>query len=134
MGKKVISTEVKSNIVPDASPWQQIEILKEENNKLREICESYELDAIYGLYFSMNRKGNEMAKLINSQSLSFTDGSFKTFISSSDAIKDYFKVLETLKNDYLKKTDEALAAIEEQGTPLIEQRAEDRKKEKKEQK
>lgn len=131
---KSLSKEIKSEIVPEMSPWQQIDALKAENAQLRSIAESYEHDATYGLYFAMNRKGMEMAKMINAQTLSFTDGSFKTFIGSSEQIKDYFKVLETLKNDYLKKTDEALAAIEQQGTPLIEQRAEDRKKDKKEQK
>lgn len=120
--------------IPEKKPMgemtdtQKIAYLEQENAELRDVVDSFERDSQYALFFAVNRKNNEMAKMLNRSSLSLEDKSIQAYQSMMKGMEDTFATLTKLRNEYLKSNATDLEELEKKGTPLIELRAEENKK------
>jgi hypothetical protein len=90
-------------------------------DKLQEKIKMYEQDALYALFFALNRKYNELAKAFNDFELDLTDSDkakiFKDFAKDMDSLT---KTLITLRSDYLKLSETEVQEGEIKGLPAIE--------------
>ena len=106
---------------------QKIAALTEENEYLRDVVDSFEKDSPFALYFAMNRKNNEMAKVLNGSKLSLEDNSIKNYQEMVKKMEDTFAAVISLRKKYLNtNTDAELEEMESKGVPLIELRANER--------
>lgn len=89
----------------------------------------YKQDGMYALYFSLNRKLNELAFSMNDFTLDFKsdDKSFDRFQKMTSSLKDMVESANWLRNNYLKISEEDAKEIEKKGVPLIEQLAKQKK-------
>jgi hypothetical protein len=85
----------------------------------------YKSDGMFALYFSLNRKLNELSKSLNSFSLDLTsdDKAFDRFQKLTTSLKDMVESANWLRNNFLKMTEEEAREAEKKGIPLIEQLA-----------
>ena len=106
---------------------RQIALIQSENEQIRA---KYEQDAVFSLFFSLQRKGNEVAASLNSFKLNLKsdDKSFERFNILIKLMPELTKTLATMKADYLKLDDESLEEIKKKGIPLIEQQGKKPKK------
>lgn len=91
---------------------------------------SYKSDGMFALYFSLNRKLNELAFSLNNFTLDLTsdDRTFDRFQKLTTNIKDMVESANWLRNNYLKMSEEEAKEAEKKGIPLIEQLAKSNKK------
>ena len=85
----------------------------------------YKSDGMFALYFSLNRKLNELSKSLNNFSLDLTsdDKTFDRFQKLTTSLKDMVESANWLRNNFLKMTEEEAKEAEKKGIPLIEQLA-----------
>lgn len=85
----------------------------------------YKSDGMFALYFSLNRKLNELSKSLNSFTLDLTsdDKTFDRFQKLTTSLKDMVDSTNWLRNNFLKMTEEESKEAEKKGIPLIEQLA-----------
>lgn len=97
----------------------------ETMESLREELSNYKKDAAFSLFFSFNRKANEIAASLNKFEIDLTrdDKSFTNFMAIQKGLKDIFDTLTWLRNDYLKLTDEDIREEKQKMLPPLEQRA-----------
>lgn len=102
------------------------QIIKQLEDELK----IYKSDGMFALYFSLNRKLNELSKSLNSFSLDLTsdDKTFDRFQKLTTSLKDMVESANWLRNNFLKMTEEEAKEAEKKGVPLIEQLAKLEKK------
>jgi hypothetical protein len=85
----------------------------------------YKSDGMFSLYFSLNRKLNELAKSLNSFTLDLTsdDKTFDRFQKLTTSLKDMVESANWLRNNFLKMSEDEANEAEKKGVPLIEQLA-----------
>jgi len=90
----------------------------------------YKQDGMYALYFSLNRKMNELSRSMNAFTLDFTsdDRSFDRFQKVTTSLKEMVDSASWLRNNYMKMSEEEAKEAEKKGIPLIEQLAKQNKK------
>ncbi len=90
----------------------------------------YRQDGMYALYFSLNRKMNELSRSMNNFTLDFTsdDRSFDRFQKVTTSLKEMVDSASWLRNNYMKMSEEEAKEAEKKGIPLIEQLAKQNKK------
>lgn len=90
----------------------------------------YKQDGMFALYFSLNRKLNELAFSMNDFTLDFKsdDKAFDRFQKLTASLKDMVDSAIWLRNNHLKMSEEEAKEAEKKGVPLIEQLVKDRKK------
>lgn len=90
----------------------------------------YKQDGMFALYFSLNRKMNELSASMNDFTLDFKadDKSFDRFQKVTSSLKDMVESAAWLRNNYLKMSEEEAIEAEKKGVPLIEQLAKMHKK------
>lgn len=90
----------------------------------------YKQDGMFALYFSLNRKMNELAYSMNEFKLDFKsdDKSFDRFQKVTSSLKDMVESANWLRNNYLKMSEDEAKEAEKKGVPLIEQLAKQAKK------
>ena len=93
----------------------ELEVLKKE-------LLLYKQDGMFGLYFSLNRKINELSQSLNSFELDITkdDKTFDRFQKLTTNIKDMVESADWLRVNYLKMTEPEAKQAEKVGVPLIE--------------
>jgi hypothetical protein len=84
-------------------------------------CAKYEQDALFALYFSLNRKGNEIAAILNDTQLYLGDKNFDQFLKLIEKIDPLASALNKLRLNYLNIGEEALEGQSKKGVPLIEE-------------
>jgi hypothetical protein len=101
----------------------RIKMLEEENLL-------YKQDGMHALYFSLNRKMNELAASMNGFTLDFKsdDKSFDRFQKVTGSVKDMVESAAWLRNNYMKMSEEEAREAEKKGIPLIELLAKTNKK------
>lgn len=101
----------------------EIERLKNENLSYRE-------DPLWSLFFSVTRKANEISRALNNVELKLDseDKVFDRFIKLVEKLDPMVSVLSKLRQDYLKLPEDEVAEAEKKGVPLIERRAQQKKK------
>ena len=105
--------------------------LEDEITALRQELELFKRDALYSLWFAVNKKNNELADSLNSFTLDVQakDKSVERYLTLQKGLKDTFETLQWLRNDYLKITeDEAVEAKERELPPIEKHNANRRKK------
>lgn len=97
--------------------------LEQENKALKEKLLSYQQDGMYALFFSLNRKLNELSASLNNFSLDLgaDDKSFDRFQKLTTNIKDMVESVNWLRVNYLKMDEVEAKEAEKKGVPLIEQ-------------
>lgn len=97
--------------------------LEIENKALKEKLLSYQQDGMYALYFSLNRKINELSKSLNQfqLDLSSDDRTFDRFQKLTSNLKDMVESVNWLRVNYLKMDELEAKEAEKKGVPLIEQ-------------
>jgi len=110
-----------------------ISVFKEENAALKQQLEkevransNYRHDGMYALFFSNNRKANEIASLIDRLDVLNPEDvkTYQTLLKTQDLITE---TLNKMRKDYLKIDEEELTKIEEKIIPLIEQQGKKQK-------
>lgn len=97
---------------------------EEEIVRLKEIIRSFEEDGMVALFFSLNRKANEMAAIINSSAITLTgnDKAFERFLTLIEKVDKLNVLLDKMRRDYLHLDEGQLKELEKTGVPLIEKR------------
>lgn len=123
--KKASSLPPHRTLADCKTDAERIAFLKHRVEELESAMETYEQDGMYSTYFAQNRKVNEIAKSLNSFTLSLTedDKTFERFMAYQKGQPAVIKNLNSLRSDYLKMDESALDKIAENGVPLIERRA-----------
>jgi hypothetical protein len=82
----------------------------------------YKQDGMFGLYFALNRKVNELSASLNSIKLDLTadDKTFDRFQKLSTNLKDMVQTVDWLRINYLKVDEKEAKEAEKKGVPLIE--------------
>lgn len=90
----------------------------------------YQQDGMFALYFSLNRKMNELSRSMNDFTLDFRadDRSFDRFQKITTSLREMVESASWLRNNYMKMSDEEAKEAEKKGIPLIEQLARQNKK------
>lgn len=90
----------------------------------------YQQDGMFALYFSLNRKMNELSRSMNDFTLDFRadDRSFDRFQKITTSLREMVESASWLRNNYMKMSDEEAKEAEKKGIPLIEQLAKQNKK------
>lgn len=106
------------------------EQLKRIIKELEDELLMYKQDGMYALYFSLNRKMNELSRSMNNFTLDFTsdDRSFDRFQKVTTSLKEMVDSASWLRNNYMKMSEEEAKEAEKKGIPLIEQLAKQNKK------
>ncbi len=101
-----------------------------EIEQLKNELLSYKSDGMFALYFSLNRKLNELSHSLNSFTLDLTsdDKNFDRFQKLTTSLRDMVESANWLRNNYLKMTDDEAKDAEKKGVPLIEQLAKENRK------
>jgi hypothetical protein len=104
---------------------------KQTIKDLQEELARYKTDGMYALYFSLNRKLNELAYSLNNFTLDLTsdDKTFDRFQKLTTSLKDMVESANWLRNNYLKMSEDDAKDAEKKGIPLIEQLAKENKHE-----
>lgn len=110
-----------------------------ELNKMKSIKELeeelllYKQDGMFGLYFSLNRKINELSASLNSFTLDITkdDKTFDRFQKLTANLKDMVESADWLRVNYLKMTEPEAKQAEKAGVPLLEKLISDAAKDRK---
>jgi hypothetical protein len=118
--------------VPASNPYTDNngEQLERKIKELEDELLMYRQDGMYALYFSLNRKMNELSRSMNNFTLDFTsdDRSFDRFQKVTTSLKEMVDSASWLRNNYMKMTEEEAKEAEKKGIPLIEQLAKQNKK------
>jgi ribosomal protein S2 len=82
----------------------------------------YKQDGMFALYFSLNRKINELSASLNSFTLDITadDKGFDRFQKLTASLKDMVESTNWLRVNYLKMDEQEAKEAEKKGIPLIE--------------
>lgn len=90
----------------------------------------YQQDGMFALYFSLNRKMNELSRSMNDFTLDFRadDRSFDRFQKITTSLREMVESANWLRNNYMKMSEEEAKEAEKKGIPLIEQLAKQNKK------
>ena len=82
----------------------------------------YKQDGMFALYFSLNRKINELSASLNSFTLDITadDKGFDRFQKLTASLKDMVESTTWLRVNYLKMDEQEAKEAEKKGIPLIE--------------
>lgn len=125
-GNSEHSNVISNNGNNDNDGEQLIRRIKE----LEEELLVYKQDGMYALYFSLNRKMNELSRSMNNFTLDFTsdDRSFDRFQKVTTSLKEMVDSASWLRNNYMKMSEEEAKEAEKKGIPLIEQLAKQNKK------
>jgi hypothetical protein len=93
-----------------------------ELDELKKELLLYKEDGMFGLYFSLNRKINELSKSLNSFTLDITkdDKTFDRFQKLTSNLKDMVESADWLRVNYLKMSEPEAKEAEKSGVPLIE--------------
>lgn len=104
--------------------------MKDKITELEEELLMYKSDGMFSLFFSLNRKLNELSASLNSFKLDLTsdDKTFERFQKLTTSLKDMVESASWLRNNYLKMSEEEAIQAEKKGIPLIEQLAKLHKK------
>jgi len=104
--------------------------LEIENKALKEKLASYQQDGMYALFFSLNRKLNELSASLNSITLDLNgdDKTFERFQKLTSSLKDMVDSVNWLRVNYLKMDETEAKEAEKKGVPLIEQLINENKK------
>jgi uncharacterized radical SAM superfamily protein len=104
--------------------------MKDRIKELEEELLIYKSDGMFALYFSLNRKLNELSASLNSFKLDLTsdDKTFERFQKLTTSLKDMVDSASWLRNNHLKMSEEEARDAEKKGIPLIEQLAKLQKK------
>ena len=102
----------------------QLQAANKKIELLEDMILHYKQDPLYSSYFAWARKTNEISEAINSFTLSLTgdDKTFERYIALLKVQPEQLELMDKLRSGYLKKTEEQLNDIQNDGTPLIEQR------------
>lgn len=106
------------------------EIAKQETiESLKEKILLYEEDALFSMYFALNRKFNELSNSLNNFVLDIKaeDKSFANFLNLSKGLSDLAATLSNMRNEYLKLTDSDVKEEMRRSLPPLERRAMDGK-------
>ena len=92
----------------------------------------YKQDGMFALYFSLNRKINELSASLNSFTLDITadDKGFDRFQKLTASLKDMVESTTWLRVNYLKMDEQEAKEAEKKGIPLIEHLIKSNKNEK----
>jgi len=92
----------------------------------------YKQDGMFALYFSLNRKINELSASLNSFTLDITadDKGFDRFQKLTASLKDMVESTTWLRVNYLKMDEQEAKDAEKKGIPLIEHLIKSNKNEK----
>ena len=92
----------------------------------------YKHDGMFALYFSLNRKINELSASLNSFTLDITadDKGFDRFQKLTSSLKDMVESTTWLRVNYLKMDEQEAKEAEKKGIPLIEHLIKSNKNEK----
>ena len=92
----------------------------------------YKQDGMFALYFSLNRKINELSASLNSFTLDITadDKGFDRFQKLTSSLKDMVESTTWLRVNYLKMDEQEAKEAEKKGIPLIEHLIKSNKNEK----
>lgn len=90
----------------------------------------YQQDGMFALYFSLNRKMNELSRSMNDFTLDFRadDRSFDRFQKITTSLREMVESANWLRNNYMKMSEDEAKEAEKKGIPLIEQLAKQNKK------
>ena len=101
----------------------ELELLKQE-------LLMYKQDGMYAMYFSLNRKLNELSASLNSFVLDLKedDKSFDRYQKLNTNLKDMIQTVDWLRINYLKMDESEAKEAEKKGIPLIEQLINENKK------
>lgn len=104
--------------------------MEERIKQLEEELLLYKQDGMFALYFSLNRKMNELSRSMNDFTLDFRsdDRSFDRFQKITTSLREMVESANWLRNNYMKMTEEEAKEAEKKGIPLIEQLAKQNKK------
>jgi len=104
--------------------------MEEKIKQLEQEILLYKQDGMHALYFSLNRKMNELASSMNGFTLDFKsdDKSFDRFQKVTGSVKDMVESAAWLRNNYMKMSEEEAREAEKKGIPLIELLAKGNKK------
>ena len=96
---------------------------------LKEKLALYETDALFSMYFALNRKFNELSNSLNNFVLDIKaeDKSFANFLNLSKGLSDLAATLSNMRNEYLKLTDSDVKEEVRKSLPPLERRAMDSK-------
>jgi len=94
-----------------------------ELETLKEELLLYKQDGMYALFFSLNRKINELSVSLNSITLDLNgdDKTFERFQKLTSSLKDMVDSVNWLRVNYLKMDEAEAKEAEKKGIPLIEQ-------------
>lgn len=97
--------------------------IAQQNLWLRNRVAMYEKDGMWSLFFSLNRKANEMAKSMNSFELDLTSNSKEPerFRDLVKLLPDLTPALGRMRQDYLRVDEQEAELMAKKGVPLIEQ-------------
>lgn len=103
---------------------------KERIQQLEAELFMYKGDGMFALYFSLNRKLNELSHSLNNFTLDLTsdDKNFDRFQKLTMSLRDMVESANWLRNNYLKMTEDESKDAEKKGIPLIEQLAKENRK------
>ena len=106
------------------------ELMEERIKQLEDELLLYKQDGMFALYFSLNRKMNELSRSMNDFQLDFKsdDRSFDRFQKITTSIREMVESANWLRNNYMKMSEEEAKEAEKKGIPLIEQLAKQNKK------
>jgi len=104
--------------------------MEERIKQLEDELLLYKQDGMFALYFSLNRKMNELSRSMNDFTLDFRsdDRSFDRFQKITTSLREMVESANWLRNNYMKMTEEEAKEAEKKGIPLIEQLAKQNKK------
>lgn len=99
---------------------------------LKKELQLYKQDGMFALYFSLNRKINELSASLNSFTLDITadDKGFDRFQKLTASLKDMVESTTWLRVNYLKMDEQEAKEAEKKGIPLIEHLIKSNKNEK----
>lgn len=106
------------------------ELMEERIKQLEDELLLYKQDGMFALYFSLNRKMNELSRSMNDFTLDFRsdDRSFDRFQKITTSLREMVESANWLRNNYMKMSEEEAKEAEKKGIPLIEQLAKLNKK------
>jgi hypothetical protein len=104
--------------------------MEERIKQLEDELLLYKQDGMFALYFSLNRKMNELSRSMNDFTLDFRsdDRSFDRFQKITTSLREMVESANWLRNNYMKMSEEEAKEAEKKGIPLIEQLAKQNKK------
>jgi len=85
----------------------------------------YKQDGMFGMYFALNRKMNELSNSLNGVTIDLAndDKVFDRFQKLTSGLKELVQTVDWLRINYLKMDEEEAKEAEKKGIPLVEQLA-----------